>query len=194
MLTLYTGSSTRDCSGLSRRNFLRAGMLGLGGLSLPWLLRAKAQAADPSFVKDKAVVLVFLGGGASHIETFNPNMDGPEQSRSITGEVKTPLPGITFGGTFPLLANHVKQMVIVKSFRHPVGNHEQAISHVLTGGTDPDGQAQVGFSIGSMYSRLRGTNHPETGMPTYAVLTSPPSDPQYRRQLCGGVAAPPPGP
>ena len=63
--------------------------------------RAGPRRLDPGYVKDEAVVLVFLGGGASHIETFNPNMDGPEQSRSITGEVKTTLPGVTFGGTFP---------------------------------------------------------------------------------------------
>src|SRR5205823_13208819 len=124
-------------------------------------------------VRDKAVVLVFLAGGASHIETFNPNMGGPEPARSVTGEVRTTLPGVTLGGTFPRLAQHIDKMAIVRSFRHPVGNHEQAISHVLTGGTDPNGQAQVGFSIGSMYSRLRGTNHPETGMPTYALLTAP---------------------
>ena len=144
MLTLHTGSATRDCAGISRRNFLRAGSLAIGGLTLPWLLEARARAAavDPAWVKDRAVVLVFLAGGASHIETFNPNMDGPEQSRSVTGEVKTSLPGVTFGGTFPLLAKHAKHAVIVRSFRHPVGNHEQAISHVLTGGTDPNGPGE----------------------------------------------------
>src|SRR5207248_8483387 len=131
---------SRDCAGLTRRDFVRAGLLGLGGLSLPWLLRTKAlaaEASEPAFVKDKAVVFVFLGGGASHIETFNPNMNGPEESRSITGEVRTTLPGLTFGGTFPELAKHAQEAVIVRNFRHPVGNHEQAISHVLTGGTDP---------------------------------------------------------
>jgi hypothetical protein len=77
MLTLHFGTA-RDCSGLSRRNFLRAGFLGLGGLSLPWLLRNRAAAAQagPSFVKDKAVVLIFLGGGASHIETSTRTWTG----------------------------------------------------------------------------------------------------------------------
>jgi uncharacterized protein (DUF1501 family) len=183
MLTLHTGSSSRDCAGLSRRNFLRAGSLALGGLSLPWLLEARAAAADPAWVKDRAVVMVFLAGGASHIETFNPNMDGPEQSQSVTDEVKTTLPGVTFGGTFPELARHAKHAVIVRSFRHPVGNHEQAISHVLTGGTDETGQAKDGQSIGSVYARARGANHPKTGLPTYAVLTDPHKDPQYNREM-----------
>ena len=91
-------------------------MLGLGGLTLPWLLetRAGAAALQPGFVRDKAVVLIYLAGGASHIETFNPNMDGPEPSRSVTGEVKTPLPGVTLGGTFPL-----PMMVNPKNLRPP---------------------------------------------------------------------------
>lgn len=184
MLTIQSTSGRRDCQGTSRRDFLRAGFLGLGGLSLPWLLQQRAQATTTTdYVKDKAVVLIFLGGGASQIETFNPNMDGPPASRSITGEVQTNLPGLTFGGTFPRIAQHADKMAIVRSFRHPIGNHDQAISHVLTGGTDTNGQAQLGQSIGSMYSRLRGTNHPVTGMPTYSLLTDNHVDPQYNREM-----------
>lgn len=184
MLTLFSGSRRRNCDGLSRRDFIQAGMLGLGGLTLPWLLRNQAQAANsPDYVRDKAVVLIFLGGGASHIETFNPNMDAPDPYRSITGEVQTTLPGVTLGGTFPELAKHAKKMAIVRSFRHPVGNHEQAISHVLTGGTDVSGQGKEGFSLGSMYARMRGPNHPTTGLPTYSLLTAPHKDNQYSREM-----------
>jgi hypothetical protein len=185
MLTLQGTSGHKDCQGHTRRDFLQAGLLGLGGLSLPWLLSHKAQAAaaGANYVKDKSVILVFLGGGASHIETFNPNMDAPEPYRSITGAVRTNVPGIQLGGTFPMLARQAHNMAIVRSFRHPIGNHEQAISHVLTGGTDTNGQANFGFSMGSMYSRLRGTNHPQTGLPTYALLNHPHRDPQYSREL-----------
>jgi uncharacterized protein (DUF1501 family) len=194
MLTLATGGS-RDCSGLSRRNFLRAGTLALGGLSLPWLLRTRALASgDADFIKDKSVVLVFLAGGASHIETFNPNMDAPEPYHSVTGEVKTTLPGVTLGGTFPMLARHAHKMAIVRSFHHPVGSHPQAISHVLTGGTDTKGQGQEGFSIGSVYARLRGTNHPATGFPTYVLLTNPHQDGQYKKELPRVVLGSRPGP
>jgi uncharacterized protein (DUF1501 family) len=186
MITLFSGSSVKDCSGLTRRNFLHIGTLGLGGLSLSTILQAKSfakETSDPEFVKDKTIVFVFLGGGASHIETFNPNMDAPEPYKSITGEVKTTLPGVTLGGTFPELAKHAKKMAIVRSFKHPIGNHEQAISHVLTGGTDPNGQVKEGQSIGSMYARIRGANHPKTGLPTYVLLTDPHKDPQYTREM-----------
>ena len=112
-------------------------------------------------------------------------MDGPEPSRSITGEVKTTLTGVTFGGTFPLLARQAEKMAIGRSFRHPVGAHVQAISHVLTGGTDPTGQGKEGFSMGSMYSRLRGANHPgSTGLPTYhPAHRAPHKDGQYRNEM-----------
>jgi len=183
MFTIQRSTGPRDCQGNTRRDFLKAGFLGLGGLTLPWLLEQKAQASNTSFVRDKAVVLIFLGGGASHIETFNPNMGAPEPYCSVTGEVQTTVPGLTLGGNFPRLAQHAHNMAVVRSFRHPIGNHEQAISHVLTGGTDTNGQFQLGHSIGGMYARLRGTNHPDTGMPTYALLTHPHTDPQYSREL-----------
>lgn len=182
MLHLFSGKSIKDCAGLARRDFLQAGTLGLGGLSLPWLLQQKAHATASSFVKNKSVVLLFLSGGASHIETFNPNMSGPTPSRSTTGEVQTTVPGLTFGGTFPMLAEHAHQMAIVRSFQHPIGGHVQAIVHMLTGGTDPNGQRDEGFSMGSAYTRLRGTNHELTGMPTYALLNSEEVDNQYRNE------------
>jgi hypothetical protein len=182
MLHLSSGNSTKDCEGFARRDFLQAGTLGLGALGLPWLLQQKAQAANAGYVRNKSVVLLFLSGGASHIETFNPNLTGPTPSRSTTGEVKTTVPGLTFGGTFPLLARHAHQMSIVRSFQHPIGGHVQAIVHMLTGGTDPTGQRDEGFSMGSAYTRLRGTNHEITGMPTYALLNSEEVDPQYRNE------------
>ena len=109
--TSPTGSSA--CSGVSRRDFLRVGGLGLGGLALPDLFAAQSLAARSkvNFVKDKAVVLLYLSGGASHIETFNPNMDAPSPFNSVTGEVKTSLPGVSFGGTFPELAKWAHKIV-----------------------------------------------------------------------------------
>jgi len=174
-----------DCSGLMRRNFLKAGFLGLGGLTLPQLLRARAAhaAAGNASIRDKSVVLVFLGGGASHIETFNPNMEAPAPYRSVTGEVATTLPGVTVGGTFPELAKRAHKMAFVRSFRHPVADHQSAIVHVLNGGTSATGKNEdVGFSMGSMYSKIRGSNHPETGLPTYTLLTAPETDNQYRNE------------
>jgi uncharacterized protein (DUF1501 family) len=183
MLTYFTDKPHRDCQGATRRDFLQAGSLGLGGLSLPWLLAHQALAAgETGYVRDKAVVLLFLSGGASHIETFNPNMQSPAPYQSTTGDVATNVPGIQFGGTFPLLAQHADKMAVVRSFQHPIGGHVQAIVHLLTGGTDPLGQGLQGYSLGSMYSRLRGSNHPLTGMPTFALRNSEEVDNQYNNE------------
>jgi len=183
MLTLVSGT-VRDCSGLARRDFVRAGVLGLGGLTLPHLLAesASARAADKSYVRDRSIVLLFLGGGASHIETFNPNLDAPAPYCSVTGEVKTKIPGFTLGGTFPLLAEQADKLAVVRSFQHENSNHPKAIIHMLTGGTDPTGDGKVGQSIGSVYSRLRGANHEASGLPTYCLVTSPEIDDQYVRE------------
>ncbi len=166
MLTLEATSRQRTCEGYSRRELLRIGGLGLGGLALPSLFHAKASGAE-AFIRDKAVVLLFLGGGPSHIETFNPNMHAPSPYRSMTGEVKTNVPGITLGGTFPLLAKHADKFAFVRSFHHPSSNHSIAVPYVLSGGNSFSG------GMGTVYGRLRGTNHPATGLPTTALLTAP---------------------
>lgn len=150
-------------------------------MTLPQLLELRASSGG-QFVRDKSVVLLYLSGGASHIETFDPKMTAPAGTRSATGEVQTTIPGVSFGGTFPLLAQHARKLAVIRSFSHSVGSHPDAHVHVLSGGTDPAGKQQSGFSMGSCYSRLRGTNHPETGLPTYALLTEKEIDGQYRSE------------
>lgn len=179
MLTWFCGSRSTDCTGLSRRDFVRIGALSLGGLALPHWLAAKEAGQQQSYFRKKSVVLLFLGGGPSHIETFNPNSDSPAPYCSITGEVKSSLPGVAFGGTFPLLAQHAHRMALVRSFTHPIGDHVKAIAHVLSGGTDPAGDGKAGYSMGSVFARIRGANHPDSGLPTYSLLTSEEIDGQY---------------
>ena len=183
MLTLHTGGG-RDCSGLARRDFLRAGAMGISGLALPQLLaaRAAAKAAGKSYVRERSIVLLFLGGGASHIETFNPNMDAPAPYSSVTGEVQTAVPGLTLGGNFAGLARHAKKLAVVRSFSHENGNHPKAIMHMLTGGTDPTGDGKLGQSMGSVFARLRGANHEASGLPTYCLVSSDEIDDQYLRE------------
>jgi hypothetical protein len=195
MLTIFSGPGSRRCDGVSRRDFLRVGTLGLGGLTLSQLLQARAHAsqAGASYVHDKAVVLLFLSGGASHIETFDPNVSAPAEMRCMTGTVQTTVPGMTFGGTFPMLAQQAQRMAVIRSFTHPIGGHVQAIVHVLTGGTDVAGRGLEGFSIGSMATRLGGTNHPVTGMPRYALLTENEVDSQYRNEVGRVVSGSRPG-
>src|SRR6185369_15855935 len=166
------------------------------GLSLGNLLALKeaAAAARKPYVRDRSIVLLFLAGGASHIETFNPNMDAPAPFCSVTGEVKTAVPGLTLGGNFPLLAKHADKLAVVRSFTHENSNHPKAIIHVLTGGTDPTGDSKIGQSMGSVYSRIRGANNESNGLPTYCLVTSPETDDQYIRERERIEAGSHPGP
>src|SRR4051794_36998531 len=118
MLTLATDRGRPDCGGIRRRDLLRIGSLALGGMSLSGLLEARATGAGAGLgaaAEDKAVVLLFLAGGPSHIETFDPRMDAPEGVRSVSGELPTAIPGVTFSGTFPGLAARANKLAVVRS-------------------------------------------------------------------------------
>jgi uncharacterized protein (DUF1501 family) len=175
MLTLVAGEGHRDCGGLRRRDFLRIGSLAIGGLALPWRLAAASGPAGPA-LKDTSVVVLFLAGGPSHLETFDPRMDAPEGVRSVTGEVSTSVPGVTFGGTFPRLAALAQRLVVVRSFHHGVNDHEKAIRHVLSAGNP------LGAGMGAIYARLRGPVDPATAMSSHALVSAEEVDPQYAKE------------
>jgi hypothetical protein len=173
---LHIGDSAR----LGRRDFLRVGSLALGGFSLPWLIPTThagaklSEAGKP--VTDKSVVFLFLHGGPSQYETFDPKMTAPAEIRSATGEVKTAIPGITFGGTFPKLAKMADRLCIVRSFVPGDANHD--IKTIV-------GKDSFGANIGSAYASAAGGNHPSNGMPTNCVLFPRAVDPSAGSEQSG---------
>src|SRR5438477_9340429 len=84
MLSIYDGRAQ-----FGRRAFLRLGSVALGGLSLQGLLATKAAAETARLLTGKSVVFLFMHGGPSQIETFDPKMTAPDGIRSATGEVST---------------------------------------------------------------------------------------------------------
>lgn len=160
MFSVLDTRPDRNCSGYSRREFLRIGGLGLGGMTLANLLAARA-SADSNFA-DKAVVLLFLQGGPPHIEMFDPKMDAPVEFRSITSEVQTKLPGVTFGGTFPQLAARADKLAVVRSYASMNSGHEYR--PIVTGNN------LLQAAMGPLYSRVVGTTHRATGMPTNTLI------------------------
>lgn len=147
---------------LSRRSFLSVGSLALGGLTLPGLLRARASVLPGrKLATDKSVIFLFMHGGPAQQETFDPKMTAPAGIRSMTGEVKTTLPGITFGGTFEKLARLAHKFTVVRSFVTGNGNHD--IKPVV-------GADTFEANLGSIYTRLAGTAHPQTGLPNNVIL------------------------
>src|SRR5205809_637264 len=147
---------------VNRRSFLQIGSLGMGGLALPQLLAAKtAGRGERPFLKDRSVIFLFLHGGPSQTETFDPKMTAPVEFRSTTGEVATRLPGVTFGGTFPRLAALADRLAVVRSFVTGDGNHD--IKPIVS-------RDSLGANLGSIYARVAGQNRPETGLPTNITL------------------------
>jgi uncharacterized protein (DUF1501 family) len=174
MFELQTNRTYRDCEGATRREFMKVGTLGLGALTLPGLLAARAAAAaEGREIKDTSVVWLWLGGGPTHVETFDPKMSAPVEYRSVTGEVETNVPGLTLGGTFPKMAAVADKMAFVRSFAHTNSGHGGGTHFVMTGYDNrmiDNGGLPTRPSMGSIVSRVRGPNHPQTGMPTYVRL------------------------
>lgn len=168
MLTLLDRAADRNCQGLCRRQFLKIGSLGLfGGLTLSNLLASRAQAAPTGYgsgrpVTGKSVVLLFLQGGPSHIELFDPKMSAPDQVRSATGEVQTVLPGVTFGGTFPKLARLADRFTVVRNYGSRNNGHTYLS---VTSGNNP-----LKASMSALYTRVAGPINPSNGMPTNVLI------------------------
>jgi hypothetical protein len=135
--------------------------MGMGGLGLAGGLAEKAMAAERSPLRDRSVIFLFMHGGPSQYETFDPKMDAPSSIRSATGEVSTTIPGVTFGGTFEKLAKRAHLFNIVRSFVTGDGNHD--IKPVLSSGT-------LRANMGSLYSRVAGPIRSDSSMPTNVAL------------------------
>jgi hypothetical protein len=123
-----------DCTGGSRRDFLRVGAL--AGLSLPALLRAEAGAANRSAAKGaraKSVLLVFLGGGLSHHDSFDPKPEAPDDVRGKYGTIGTVVPELRISDKLPLMARVMDKVALVRSGAHNNDHHETATNWVLSG-------------------------------------------------------------
>jgi Protein of unknown function (DUF1501) len=173
MFNLLGNRSYRDCEGSNRREFLKVGALGMSSLGLSGLLRQRAMAkAEGRVAKDTSVVWIWLGGGATHIETFDPKMEAPVEFRSCVGAVKTNVPGIEIGGLFPKMAQRADQMAFIRSFAHNNSGHAGGTHYVMTGVDHPPadaGMPPIKPSFGSIAARVRGSNN-ESGIPTYVRL------------------------
>ncbi|MBL8793275.1 MAG: DUF1501 domain-containing protein [Planctomycetia bacterium] len=171
MLRLFTGQRSALCDGLHRRDFLRIGALGLGSWALGNHVQASAGAGDRSYVKDKAIVLLFLAGGPSQFETFDPKPDGLEGCTSVAGHIPTSLPGVRFASYLPKLAKLAHRLTVVRSFQTKHPEHNGAHKQLLTADLEvKDGQAIREPGLGAIYARVAGAVHSQTGMPRHALI------------------------
>ena len=158
--------------GKVRRDFLKIGGASLCGLSLPGLLQAREQAVRQGAErKDTSIIFLFLNGGPSHYETFDPKPDNPLPFRSVVGALPTNIPGTLIGGLFKNLSQQADEFSLIRSYTHNSADHADATHFLMTGHAHRAaafGAAQNQPSLGAVLSRYRGVVQSETLLPTYA--------------------------
>jgi hypothetical protein len=155
----------------SRRSFLKAGVLGSGGLSLAGLLAAEeAQAKSGSVLgRDKNVIILWMRGGPSHIDMWDPKPDAPEEYRGEFGVTKTNVSGVILSDMMPMHARMMDKFSIVRSLHHADAGHSSGDQICFTGypsGPSPDTNDMP--SCGSIVARQLGHLNPQ--MPAYVMI------------------------
>ncbi len=172
MLTAW-GRPNRNETGYSRRSFLRVGALGLGGLTLPDLLRLRAQSGTGS---PRAVIMVCLAGGPSHIDTYDPKPDAPADYRGEFGSIATNVPGFNICDQFPRQAKIADKLALIRSLQW-----QEPMQHELEEVYSGFPKASKRPSFGSVISRYRPA---DAKLPSYVSLeysegTTSYEDPRY---------------
>jgi hypothetical protein len=166
MLTIQ-GPTLNTCQGLTRRELLRAGGLGLFGLSLPALLRSQAQAMaasrHPTFGKAKSCLIVFLNGGASHHDTFDMKPNAPPEIRGEFSPIDSNVPGIRVCEHLPRVAKVMDRCTVLRSMTHSDTNHPSGVYWMVTGHPYHKG---IGSGLSEHISR---EDHPHIGSALTAV-------------------------
>src|SRR3954469_25283669 len=164
MFQLVQGSN-RSCDGITRRNILRVGSLAALCLTLPDLLRARASSASTSDGKDVSCILLWLQGGISHIDSFDPKPEAPAEVRGEFGTIPTNVPGVSLADPLVNLAATQDKFSILRSLNPRNGSHGVADAYMLSG--HPFSQAITYSSYGAVVAREKGGRE---SMPPYVQL------------------------
>jgi len=148
MLTFFNGGAERFCDGISRRGFLRAGGLALGGLALSDYLRLQAAGAVAPEGRGKSVIMICLGGGPSHVDTYDLKPEAPAEIRGEFRPIQTNVPGMQFSELLPRQARIADQLAVVRSATWQEPDHQRI--EIFTG--YPKRERRPSF--GSYISRL----------------------------------------
>ena len=155
MITLLGEEQGRFCDGISRRNFLRIGALSMGGLALPDILRAQAQAGSSSH---KAIIMIFLPGGPPHQDMYDIKTEAPSEIRGEFKPIRTNVPGIHICELLPRMAGMMDKLAMIRSIVSSAGSHN---SFQCMTGREHRNQPPGGWpSLGAVLSRLQGPIDP----------------------------------
>jgi hypothetical protein len=161
MLTFHADRGSRFCDGLSRRHFLKVGALSVGGLSLADLLRVRAQAGTPA--RSKAIIMVYLNGGPSHVDLYDLKPNAPVEIRGEFKPIKTNVPGFDICELMPLQAKIADKLAIIRNMKFQQQGHTPP--ELWTGFLNSNRPA-----IGSVISKLRRDAGVRGALPPYIYL------------------------
>lgn len=189
-MLVIPGRVGRLCEGHTRREFIRIGSASVFGMTLPQIFSLQAQAAaegkvrkgQKGFGQAKSVILLFLQGGPSHLDIWDPKPDAPSNVRGEFKPIKTKIPGVLVSETMPLLAQNMDKCTLIRSMSYtPEGlfNHTAAIYQMLTGyppdKVSPSGQLEPPSprdfpTVGSQLAKLKP---PEVAMLPFVEMPRP---------------------
>jgi hypothetical protein len=168
-----TMSLNRNCAGVSRRDCLQLGVGALlGGTfveALKWQSIARADSPSNIAPKAKSCILIWMDGGPTHFETFDPKPKAPSEIRGEFDVIDTAIPGVQFSQYMTKLAASLNKFSIIRSIRHDQANHGAGNHYMMTGAPPRIPVACGSFvsfhpSLGSVTAHERGT---ENGLPAY---------------------------
>jgi hypothetical protein len=174
------------CDGVTRRDVLRLGSLTALGLSVSSLATPRAASARPVRAKANACILIWLDGGPSHLETFDPKPDASPEVRGPFSTIATSVPGFHISEPLPNLARRLARMAIIRSMTSPLGEHNLG-SHYLLTGYQPTPALDYP-SYGAVMAHLKGG---QGVLPPYVALPSynPAAGAGYLPKNCRPFAA-----
>jgi hypothetical protein len=163
---------------LNRRDLLRIGSLSIAGSLLPGDVRVAASSSSRRSARARSVIFLWMGGGVTHLESFDPKPEAPEEVRGTLDTIQTPLAGVRFAEVMPHLARQLPRMALVRSFSHDSNDHFLSQVYMLSGRRVTLAQITTEPNIGSIVSKLHG---PRAGFPGYIAVpgTMRPGPPPY---------------
>jgi hypothetical protein len=173
----YYGRVREGLSVVGRRGMLKASLAGIAGLTLPGLLRSRAEAAAAGTDKSpKSCILLWMAGGPSHIDTWDSKPDRPENNRGPFGVTQTNLPGVVICEHLPKQAAMLDKFTIIRSVDARHSNHEpnkvfQTGNLAAEGRTNPEAEKYP--ALASVIAKHHGANHPS--MPPYVAFMKSPT-------------------
>lgn len=147
---------------LSRRDLLRVGALGVAATLTPWKTPAATARA-----KAKSVIVLWMAGGVTHIDSFDPKPDAPVEVRGSLTSIQTALTGVRFGEVMTCLAKEAKKLAVLRSFSSGNDDHLQSQAMGLSGRLLTPAQIKTEPNVGSLLSYLLGSR---AGLPGYIAV------------------------